>query len=131
MKAEQTGVMLSRPCACGEERCVSLATDKVACYQKGQPSIRNGNEGCQASDENLMPPGNPRHVQSRLSRSQSGQSTVEYALALIAFLSIAIALVGVWRASRSGRLLDRAVEASSHQIGGGDALGSWRDISLF
>ena len=71
-----------------------------------------------------------RALSSRLS-SQCGQSTVEYALVLVAFLSIAIALAGVWRVSRSGRLLDRAVEACSHQIGGGDALGSWRDISLF
>ena len=131
MKTERTVVEVDRPCACGEQPCGSLAADKGVCYQKDQSSVRNGNEGVQAPHANHTLPGNPRPVRSRLSRSQSGQSTVEYALVLIAFLSIAIALAGVWRVSRSGRLLDRAVEASSHQIGGGDALGSWRDISLF
>ena len=65
------------------------------------------------------------------SRAERGQSTVEYALVIVAFLSMAIALAAVWHAGRSGGLLDQAVDASSHQLGGGDALGSWRDISLF
>lgn len=62
---------------------------------------------------------------------ERGQSTVEYALVLVAFLSMAVALTVLWRAGRSGSLLDRAVDATSHQVGGSDALGSWRDISLF
>ena len=73
----------------------------------------------------------PHAAKAGQSRAERGQSTVEYALVLVAFLSMAMALAGLWYASRSGRLLDQAVDASSHQLGGGDALGSWRDISLF
>ena len=63
-------------------------------------------------------------------RLQRGQSTVEYALVLLAFLSVAVALAVVWHAGKSG-LLDRAVGSSSHRLGGGDMLGSFRDILLY
>ena len=60
-----------------------------------------------------------------------GQSSVEYALVMIAFLSTVAALACLWHAGRDGQLLRRAIEAASHQLGGGDALGEARDIALF
>ena len=59
-----------------------------------------------------------------------GQSTVEYALVLLAFLAVAVALGALWHAGRDGRLLRIALEAASHLFGG-DALGSDNDILLF
>ena len=109
----------------------ALASDVRSDCQEGHPRVRNDGGRHKVPAEDRIPLGSPCRVLFRLSCSQGGQSTVEYALVLVAFLSIAIALAGVWHVSRSGRLLDRAVEASSHQLGGGDALGSWRDISLF
>lgn len=64
-------------------------------------------------------------------RGVRGQSTVEYALVLMAFLSMSLTLGILWHAARSGRLLDLATQASSHQLGGGDALGEARDLALF
>ena len=64
-------------------------------------------------------------------RGQRGQSTVEYVLVLLAFASMVMSMALVWHAGREGALLDRAVSASSHQTGGGDARGSFRDIALF
>jgi len=64
-------------------------------------------------------------------RDVRGQSTVEYALVVVAFLAMLASLGAVWHAGRRGALTRRAIEASSHQMGGSDALGSIRDISLF
>ncbi|MBQ9317389.1 MAG: hypothetical protein IJ203_11290 [Atopobiaceae bacterium] len=64
-------------------------------------------------------------------RRVRGQSTVEYAVVVVAFLALLMALGTVWHAGRRGALTHRAVEASSHLLGGSDALGSARDISLF
>ncbi len=61
---------------------------------------------------------------------ERGQSTVEYALVLLAFLSMLLAMGGLWHVARDAVLLDRAVEASSHQLGG-DVLGAARDLALF
>lgn len=61
---------------------------------------------------------------------ERGQSTVEYALVLFAFLSMLLSLGAVWHAVRDGALVDRAIEASSHQLGA-DVLGSARDLALF
>ena len=61
----------------------------------------------------------------------SGQSSVEYALVLLAFASVLGAFACIWHAGRRGALLERATEAASHQLGGGDPLGSARDLSLF
>lgn len=61
----------------------------------------------------------------------SGQSSVEYALIVMAFASMVLALGVLWHAGRDGALLDRAVRSSSHQLGGGDALGSLRDVALY
>lgn len=64
-------------------------------------------------------------------RGQRGQSSVEYVLVVLAFLSMVLAWGVVWHGVRDGALLDRAVGASSHQLGGGDVPGSFRDILLF
>lgn len=70
-------------------------------------------------------------LRSWVGRSERGQSSVEYVLVMIAFLSMVLALGSLWHAGRDGALLNQAVEASSHQLGGSDALGSMRDIALF
>ena len=72
-----------------------------------------------------------RRGSERARRSERGQSTVEYALVVVAFLSMMLALGVVWRSGRSGALLDKAIGASSHQVGGSDAYGGLRDIALF
>ena len=64
-------------------------------------------------------------------RDCSGQSSVEYALVVIAFASMVVALACLWHAGRDGVLLRRAVSAASHQLGGGDVLGEARDVALY
>ena len=66
-----------------------------------------------------------------LCREERGQSTVEYALVAIAFLSMVLALGALWHAGRDGLLLRRAVDAASHGLGGGGMLGALRDVALF
>ena len=67
----------------------------------------------------------------RRGRGTSGQSTVEYAVVLFAFLSLVVALGALWRAGRDGRLLNLAIEAASHLLGAGDALVHAEDVLLF
>ena len=62
---------------------------------------------------------------------ERGQSTVEYALVLVAFLSMSAAMACLWHAGREGVLLDLATSAASHLWQGGDVLGSLKDVSLF
>lgn len=64
-------------------------------------------------------------------RGTRGQSTVEYALVLLAFIWVAIGCAALWHGARDGRLLSGAIEAASHTFGGAGALSSLRDISLF
>jgi hypothetical protein len=64
-------------------------------------------------------------------RGSRGQSTVEYAVVLLAFLAIVVAFAALWHAGRDGLLIRRATQAASHLFGGGDALGSAKDILLF
>lgn len=63
--------------------------------------------------------------------SARGQSTVEYALVLIAFLTMALTMGAIWQAGRDGTLLRLAVGAASHGSGDGGLLGAARDIVLF
>lgn len=67
----------------------------------------------------------------RRGRGTSGQSTVEYAVVLFAFLSLVVALGALWRASRDGKLLTLAIEAASHLLESGDALVHAEDVLLF
>lgn len=61
---------------------------------------------------------------------RSGQSSVEYALVVLAFLSAMLALGALWHAARDGALVRLAVRAASHGLGGGIAA-ALRDIALF
>jgi hypothetical protein len=63
-------------------------------------------------------------------RGDRGQSFVEYAVVLMAFVSVACSLSLVWHAVHNGSLLDRAIAASSHQWGGG-AINALRDLLPF
>ena len=49
----------------------------------------------------------------------SGQSTLEYALVLVASLSMVAALGLVWHAARDGTLVRMATDAAAHQASGG------------
>lgn len=51
------------------------------------------------------------------SRAQRGQASVEYALLVLAFMSMLLAMAGLWHAARDGLLLRQATSASSHQVG--------------
>lgn len=72
---------------------------------------------------------------NRLSRAfageTSGQSTVEYALVLLAFLAMVLALGAVWKVAQEGGLQRLASKAASHALGGEGTLGGMRDIVLF
>lgn len=62
---------------------------------------------------------------------ESGQSTLEYALVLLAFLAMVVGLASVWAASRDGRLLSRARDASSHGMGQGITVGFLQDVTAY
>jgi hypothetical protein len=64
-------------------------------------------------------------------REGSGQSTVEYAIVLAAFLAMVLALGLMWHAAKDGRLLRLAVDAASHGTGGDVTVGFLQDVALF
>lgn len=64
-------------------------------------------------------------------RSETGQSTVEYAIVLVAFLCIILALGALWKVAHSGRMLEIAREASSHNCGDGICLGLLQDVTAY
>ncbi|MBP3892616.1 MAG: hypothetical protein J6D34_01070 [Atopobiaceae bacterium] len=72
-----------------------------------------------------------RQFHASLPCDGSGQSTVEYALVVMAFVAMLLAMALLWHAGRDGMLLERAIRSSSHQLGGADALGSLRDVVLY
>lgn len=59
-----------------------------------------------------------------------GQSTLEYALLLFAFVAALGALGVVWHAARDGRVVGLAAEAASHGEAQG-LVGQVKDIALF
>lgn len=61
----------------------------------------------------------------------SGQSTVEYALVLLAFLAMLVGMGAVWHASREGRLADLAREAASHSMPSGVDVKLLQDVTAF
>lgn len=61
----------------------------------------------------------------------SGQSTLEYALVLIAFLATLLGMGAVWHASGDGRLLERAREAGSHSSPHGVDVKLLQDVTAF
>lgn len=64
-------------------------------------------------------------------KGDRGQSTVEYALFMVAFLTMALTMGAIWQAGRDGSLLALAVGAASHAAGDGGLFGAARDIALF
>ncbi len=62
---------------------------------------------------------------------ERGQSTVEYALVLFAFLWMVLALGALWGVARSGKFLEIARDASSHNVERGLDLGLLQDIFAF
>ncbi len=66
-----------------------------------------------------------------LMEDERGQSTVEYALVVLAFLAAALGLAAVWRVAKSGALQQRAREAASHNWEGGMTLGFLQDLGSF
>lgn len=59
---------------------------------------------------------------------ERGQSTVEYAVVLLAFLALVVALGTVWHAARSGRLLHIAQDAAPHGVRGEGGSGLSEDV---
>lgn len=55
------------------------------------------------------------------------QATVEYAVVVVAILSIIVGCAAVWRAGVSGVFAEIAQEAASHALGAAGAI----DISLY
>lgn len=72
-----------------------------------------------------------RELGNDTSLAERGQSTVEYALVLFAFLSCMGAMGVMWHTARNGPLVQRSVECSSHALSGADVLGSAQDIALY
>lgn len=64
-------------------------------------------------------------------REQRGQSSVEYALVLAAFLAAILALGGVWYVVGAGGLQHLSEESASHAIEGDAAVGGMHDIVVF
>lgn len=69
--------------------------------------------------------------QHKAARMRQGQSTLEYALVLFAFLSLVVGLAAVWHAGRDGHLLKLATAAASHLFGAGNTLNEVNDLVLF
>jgi Flp pilus assembly protein TadG len=66
-----------------------------------------------------------------LSGEREGQSTVEYALVVFAFLALLAALASLWGAARDGTLVDIARQAASHGLSQGLTPDALQDIALF
>lgn len=60
-------------------------------------------------------------------REERAQGTLEYALTVLAFMAIVIALAALWRASADGVLAAAVERAASHALNGFGAL----DIALY
>lgn len=68
---------------------------------------------------------------SCLAVDEAGQSSVEYALVLGAFLALVLALGLVWSVVGQGALQRASERAASHAIEGAGAVDGIRDLVLF
>lgn len=68
---------------------------------------------------------------SCLAVDEAGQSSVEYALVLGAFLALVLALGLVWSVVGQGGLQRASERAASHAIDGAGAVDGIRDLVLF
>lgn len=64
-------------------------------------------------------------------KGDGGQSTVEYLVVLVAFVSMLAALGAVWHAARDGVLVEGAVRAASHGLGEGVTIGFMQDFVAY
>lgn len=64
-------------------------------------------------------------------RGRRGQSTLEYALVLMAFLATVLAFGALWRAASEGRLLDLAREHASHSLENGISVEFLQDLLAY
>lgn len=62
--------------------------------------------------------------------AEDGQSTLEYALVLMAFLGMLAALAAVWHAARDGSLVRLATSAASHSTEEG-LVAALKDLGAF
>lgn len=62
---------------------------------------------------------------------EGGQSTVEYLVVLVAFVSTLAALGAVWHAARDGAIAEAAVRAASHGLAGGVTVGFMQDLVAY
>ncbi len=67
---------------------------------------------------------------ARFAAESLGQSTVEYAIILGAFLAMVMALGAIARAVSEGVVVGKAVEAASHSAGE-SFVGSLQDVALY
>lgn len=63
-----------------------------------------------------------------VSKESSGQSTVEYALLVFAFLAMVLAVGALWKLGAQGKLAELSASAASHIFGTAEGL---RDMLLF
>lgn len=66
----------------------------------------------------------------RVGFGEAGQASVEYVLVFVGLLSLVLAVRAIWAAGRDGALLGRAVDASSHLVGGG-LVPALQDVLLY
>lgn len=64
-------------------------------------------------------------------RGHAGQSTVEYALVLLAFMGVVGALGVVWAFVRGGGLANTTHAAASHNVDGGVSIGLLQDLACY
>lgn len=67
----------------------------------------------------------------KLTSSDRGQGTVEYALVLYAFVAMLVGMAAVWHALSDGVLVNLATDSASHASGDGLSMGSLQDLLLY
>ena len=63
-------------------------------------------------------------------RGEAGQSTVEYALVTVAFLSMIVGLAALWRMLDAAALVEHALVSASHHVQA-SAPGGVADVFLY
>lgn len=63
-------------------------------------------------------------------QSDRGQSTVEFAIVLAAFICVALGFSALWHAFDQGLFVLHALQSASHHLQGVD-LGAWSDVLAY
>lgn len=66
-------------------------------------------------------------VCSEMAIDDCGQATVEFAVVLVAFISLLIAFGAIWDAIRDGLLIQHALQCASHHLAS-VSQGAWADV---